>query len=213
MRVFQMMTVALAGLVIGVCVTHLWQRRHMPLCQLYPTVIIGDSNVFQMDLGPNCVNLGVGSNTTKDMAARFTVKDIAALHRPALVIWTPSNEVHAQTGDGVRYIRQMAEQARAAGMRVILTTPLPMIDNALLPPRGHLSQVTVDAEIATLASQVNNLGRQEHFPVADVHAVTVIQDGSIKRSLFSTDNDGTIIHLNPEGLRTVWRVMYPIIRR
>ena len=201
---------AVSVAIVSVSATHLWERRQLPRCPFNPAIVIGDSNVFQMDLGSNCVNLGVAADTTEKMAARFHVKDLAGMGREWLVIWTPSNEVHFQTGDGVRYIAQIAQQGRAAGFHIILTTPLPMIDAAQIPPRGRKSQALVDADIAALATQVLALGQREGFAVADVHAAVVNRDGSINRSMFVKETDGTLIHLSPAGDRAVWEVIEPI---
>jgi lysophospholipase L1-like esterase len=213
MRVSIALALAITAAILSAAATHLWERRHLPRCPLNPAIVIGDSNVFQMDLGANCMNLGVAGDTTKNMAARFHIKDLAGMGREWLVIWTPSNEVHFHTGDGVRYIEQMAQQGRAAGLHVILITPLPMIDMAQIPPSGHRSQAQVDADIAALSAQVKALGQREGFAVADVHGAVVKRDGSINRAMFQAESDGTLIHLNRAGDRAVWEVIEPIASR
>lgn len=185
-----------------------WDRRYQRPCPAHHIAIIGDSNVANMDLGPGCANLGVGGNTSKQMADRFTARDVAAL-APILVIWATDNDVHFETGYGARYLGEMARASRAGGQRVILTTPIPLIDKSLLPPRGHKTQLQVDRAVNALADQVRSLGKTEGFSVADVHAALLNKDGSLNRDLYIAQ-DGTYEHLNRAGISVALRTILAV---
>jgi hypothetical protein len=188
--------------VCGAAAAYICEHRYVRPCPAHHFAIIGDSNVYAMDLGPQCVNLGVAANTSKDMAERFAAKSIATFGQKTVVIWATTNDTHRGQNNGVRYIRQMALEARSEGLRVVLTTPLPMIDKTLA--------ASPDDALGKLSGQVVALGRSEHIAVADVRAA--VGSGNKPDMLFfATDSDGSVMHLNRLGrivaLRTIARAM------
>ena len=172
-------------------------------CPAHRFSIIGDSNVQSWRLGPGCQNLGVSGDTSKRMAARFNPDEIAT---PVLVIWGSTNDVHYRTGDATRYMREMALKARARGIKVILTTPIPLHE----PAR---SQAEVDAAIRALGDEIRQLGASEGLPVADVHSALVTPAGEMNLMFYRPNDDKppTIEHLNRDGHLAVWAVLEPLI--
>lgn len=93
--------------------------------QTGPVVFIGDSIIAQWtDLCASyapgdCVNAGVGGQTSIDILERFD-RDVIALHPRAVVIFAGTNDMIKSDTYNVDCIESMAEEATMSGIRVVL---------------------------------------------------------------------------------------------
>src|SRR6185312_8961877 len=185
-----------------------YREAHYHPCPAHHFAIIGDSNVYAMDLGAGCLNLGRSGDDTAQMAARFDARLIEAMQK-TLIIWASNNDVHFWRDDGAANLRLMTDQAKMAGLKVILTTPLPLLDTYAVG--GHTAAQAIAAD-RRLRDAVVVLGRAENVPVAPLYEALANPDGTPKRGYFyeEPDHPGTYQHLTHAGQRLVWRTLLPL---
>jgi hypothetical protein len=104
-----------------------------PLTKLPKVVFIGDETTLNWPMAdhPNWINKGVAGNTTDQMLARFQT-DVIALHPDVVHIMGGAYDAidenwnyNSQCGpDTCANINAMSEMANAAGIRVVIGTPL-----------------------------------------------------------------------------------------
>lgn len=106
---------------------------HNPVTQQPTVVFIGDETTANWNFAghPNWINKGVAGNTTDQMLARFQT-DVINLHPAVVHIMGGWNDVLteewgdvSQCGpDACQNLQQMAQMAQAAGIKVIVGSPL-----------------------------------------------------------------------------------------
>lgn len=152
------------------------------------------------ELEPGSINVGVPGNLTADMLARFQA-DVLSRHPSVVVILGGTNDIRQIEAPTIDNINAMAEQASAAGARVVI---------CLIPPQSvslyptSMDQATTDAHVATWNQQLRTLAASYGYTVVDYHSVLVTADGSQNQSLFvETD----LIHPNANGYNAMWPVL------
>jgi lysophospholipase L1-like esterase len=161
------------------------------------------------------VNRGVGGEQTKGMRARFQ-NDVIAAQPKAVLIWGHINNI-TQTGVGdaaklaaVRKAAQddylwMLQQARAAGIEVILATEVPLAEPTGLVNgavaflnglRGKQSYATqVNREVRELNAFVKQLAAREKLVLLEFDQVFAPEGGARKPEYAKEDRS----HVTPAG--------------
>lgn len=167
------------------------------------------------------VNRGVGGEQTGGMRARFQ-KDVIAAQPKAVLIWGHINNI-TQTGFGdaaklaaVKKAAQddylwMLQQARAAGIDVILATEIPLAEPTGLVNgavafinglRGKQSYATqVNREVRELNAFVRQLAAREKLVLLDFEKVFAPEGGARKSEFAQEDRS----HVTPAGYQALTR--------
>jgi lysophospholipase L1-like esterase len=167
------------------------------------------------------VNRGVGGEQTKGMRARFQ-KDVIAAQPKAVLIWGHINNI-TQTGVGdaaklaaVKKAAQddylwMLQQARAAGIEVILATEIPLAEptgfvngavafvNGLRGKQSYATQV--NREVRELNAFVRQLAAREQLVLLDFEKVFAPEGGARKPEFAKEDRS----HVTPAGYQALTR--------
>ena len=196
-----------------------------PAAEPQKLVILGASYAASWGTPPlpslKVVNKGVGGEQTGGMRARFQ-RDVVA-ERPAIVlIWghinnitqsdllnlTPAGIESVKAGARADY-RAMLEQARAAGIEVVLATEIPMAEavsavdhlRALLGRlRGKQSYASqVNAQVRDLNVFVRELAAREQLQLLDFERVFAPDGGARKPEYSSEDRS----HVSTAGYRAL----------
>lgn len=167
------------------------------------------------------VNRGVGGDETSDMRARFQ-RDVLAASPDAVLIWGHINNITkgnvasatdaqaAAVKDAARadYVA-MLQQARAAGIEVILATEVPRSEpvglvnefrgwlGQLLGKESYSSQVNV--HVRDLNSFVRQLAAREQLLLLDFERVFAPQSGARKPEYATEDQS----HITADGYRAL----------
>jgi lysophospholipase L1-like esterase len=171
--------------------------------------------------GYSVVNRGVGGEQTGGMRARFQ-KDVIAAQPKTVLIWGHINNI-TQTGFGdaaklaaVKKAAQddylwMLQQARAAGIDVILATEIPLAEPTGLVNgavafinglRGKQSYATqVNREVRELNAFVRQLAAREKLVLLDFEKVFAPEDGARKPEFAQEDRS----HVTPAGYQALTR--------
>lgn len=171
--------------------------------------------------GYSVVNRGVGGEQTGGMRARFQ-KDVIAAQPKAVLIWGHINNI-TQTGFGdaaklaaVKKAAQddylwMLQQARAAGIDVILATEIPLAEPTGLVNgavafinglRGKQSYATqVNREVRELNAFVRQLAAREKLVLLDFEKVFAPEGGARKSEFAKEDRS----HVTPAGYQALTR--------
>jgi lysophospholipase L1-like esterase len=167
------------------------------------TAFMGDSitafwNIPAYDSHPT-VNLGVIGDTTVQMLARFDLVTAAA---PGVVVILGGVNDFLLLGPdatNIDSIKQMASQARAGGIKVILCSVMPQdyIDAATPIP---------NSDIAAFNQQLLTVARENGYLYADYYDEFLNADGSVNNVLL---NDG--LHPNAAGYGVMWKVLEPLL--
>jgi lysophospholipase L1-like esterase len=167
------------------------------------------------------VNRGVGGEQTGGMRARFQ-KDVIAVQPKAVLIWGHINNI-TQTGVGdaaklaaVKKAAQddylwMLQQARAAGIQVILATEIPLAEptgfvnsavgyiNSLRGKQSYATQV--NREVRELNAFVRQLAAREQLVLLDFEKVFAPEGGARMPEYAKEDRS----HVTPSGYQALTR--------
>ncbi|GAB3929018.1 SGNH/GDSL hydrolase family protein [Mucilaginibacter myungsuensis] len=150
--------------------------------------------------GKPYVNRGIGGQTTPQMLVRFR-RDVVSLKPKVVVILAGINDIAENTGpskieDVAGNIFSMAELAKHAGIKVILSS--------VLPAAGFTWHPGLDPRpsIATLNAMLKDYAKANKLGYIDYHTAMAEADGSLKKDL---GTDG--VHPNLAG----YKVMEPLV--
>jgi acyl-CoA thioesterase I len=160
--------------------------------------------------GKRYINRGIGGQTTGQMLGRLRA-DVIALAPRAAVILAGTNDIGGNAGPMTPEATQdniatMAELLRVHGIRVVLTSLLPVCD-CKQSPDGRPIRRTADRppdSILNLNRWLAGFARKNGFQFVDYHAALKDDAGAFKASL--TD-DG--LHPNAAG----YAVMAPLVEK
>jgi lysophospholipase L1-like esterase len=155
-----------------------------------------------MFTGKPYVGRGIGGQTTPQMLVRFR-QDVIALRPAVVVILAGTNDIAGNTGPSTLEMIQdniasMVDLANAAGIRVVLSSVLPVYDYAWRPGLEPAPKiVALNAWMKRFAETHGAVYLDYHTPMAD-------ERGGLRREL---GEDG--VHPNEVG----YRVMAPLVER
>jgi len=181
--------------------------------------------------GVSVVNRGVGGEQTGGMRARFA-RDVVALRPDVVLIWghvnniTQSN-IAGATPDKAEAVKQaaredylaMLQQARAAGIDVILATEIPLAEptglvnearafvGRLLGKQSYAERV--NAHVRELNAFVRQLAAREKLRVLDFEKVFA-PDGGARKPAFATEDRS---HVSPAGYQALTDYVIRELRR
>ncbi|MCC6930970.1 MAG: SGNH/GDSL hydrolase family protein [Gemmatimonadaceae bacterium] len=155
--------------------------------------------------GKPYVGRGIGGQTTPQMLVRFR-QDVVALKPAVVVILAGTNDIAGNTGPSTLEmiednLASMAEVARANGIKVVLSSVLPVWDYPWKPglqPAPRI--VALNAWIKRYAASHGAVYLDYHTPMADARQ-------GMKEDLA---NDG--VHPNEAGYRLMASLVEPAIR-
>src|SRR5207253_8318402 len=157
-------------------------------------VFFGDSitdmwNLAEYFPGKPYINRGISGQTTPQMLLRFR-QDVIALQPHVVVILAGTNDIAGNTGpmsleDIEGNLSSMSQLAHANGIRVVLSSVLPVYDD------GHTSDgkplIMTDRRpperILALNAWIKNYAAQQHDIYLDYFAAMVDGNGSLKDDL------------------------------
>jgi lysophospholipase L1-like esterase len=185
-------------------------------------VIIGASYAAEWETpklpGYTVTNKGIGGQESSDLRARFE-RDVIALDPDAVMIWGHYNDVVRASADKMAAARQkaqdnyrwMTEQARAAGIQVILITeitiPIPdtFKENALAWVAGLLGKQDYrsqkNEQIKALNVWLRDYARSQNIKLIDLE--TALDSGNGTRKVEYTRSDNS--HVSPAGYEAITR--------
>jgi lysophospholipase L1-like esterase len=156
--------------------------------------------------GENYADRGISAQTTPQMLVRFR-PDVVALRPRAVVILAGTNDIAGNTGpmsneDIQNNLASMSELARASGIRVVLSSILPV-------SAYHVADATVvpqttrrpPARIRALNDWMKSYAAANKHVYLDYYSAMVDENGMLKRELSADD-----LHPNAAG----YAVMAPL---
>ncbi len=171
-------------------------------------VFFGDSITDMWDLvqsfpGKPYINRGIGGQTTPQMLVRFR-QDVIDLHPKAVVILAGTNDIAGNTGpmrneDIEANLASMAELARVHGIRVVLSSVLPVHDYT--EKSKELFAQRPPARILQLNSWLKKYCAENEMVYLDYFSALVDDKGMLKKDLAE---DG--LHPNAAG----YKIMAPL---
>jgi lysophospholipase L1-like esterase len=174
-------------------------------------VFFGDSitDIWKLDEsfpGKHYINRGIGGQTTSQMLVRFR-QDVVDLHPNAVVILAGTNDIAGNTGpisnqDIEANLASMAELARAHGIRMIVSSILPV--NNYTPESQDFFAQRPPERILALNSWLEDYCTKNHLTYLDYFSAVVDSKGLLQRDLA---NDG--LHPNKAG----FAVMAPLAEK
>src|SRR6202166_1573322 len=174
-------------------------------------VFFGDSitDIWKLDdsfPGKPYVNRGIGGQTTSQMLVRFR-QDVIDLQPKAVVILAGTNDIAGNTGpianqDIEANLASMAELARAHGIRLIVSSILPV--NNYTPESQDFFSHRPPERILALNSWLKDYCTKNHLTYLDYFRAMVDSKGLLQRDLA---NDG--LHPNKAG----FAVMAPLAEK
>jgi lysophospholipase L1-like esterase len=156
--------------------------------------------------GKPYINRGIGGQTTSQMLVRFR-QDVIDLQPKAVVILAGTNDIAGNTGpianqDIEANLASMAELARVNGVRVIISSILPV--NDYTPESQDFFAQRPPARILALNAWLEDYCTKNHSTYLDYFSAMVDSKGLLKRELA---NDG--LHPNKSG----FAVMAPLAEK
>lgn len=171
---------------IGDSITQFWQNGDPPD---YPTA----SPTLSQHV-PGVIDAGIKGQTTPQMLARFQADVLS--YRPSVVVITGgTNDILYTSNPNINAISTMAEEASAAGARVIIGT---------VPPTTHDNALNA---IQQFNSQLKILAADYGYTLADYYSVMLTGAGAQDTSLFLPDT----IHPNSAGYAKMWSKVGPLL--
>lgn len=152
--------------------------------------------------GKPYVNRGIGGQTTPQLLLRFR-QDVIALHPRVVVILAGTNDIAGNTGPSTLgmiedNLASMAELARANGIRVVLSSVLPVYDYPWRPGLTPAPKIiALNAWMRDYAAAHGDVYLDYHTPMADA------------RQGLPKELSGDGVHPNAAG----YRVMAPLAER
>jgi lysophospholipase L1-like esterase len=178
-------------------------------------VFFGDSitDTWKLDdsfPGKLYVNRGIGGQTTSQMLVRFR-QDVIDLQPKAVVILAGTNDIAGNTGpisnqDIEANLTSMAELARVHGIRMILSSILPV--NNYTPESQDFFAQRPPQRILALNSWLKDYCDTNHLTYLDYFTAMVDDKGLLKRDLA---NDG--LHPNKAGFAAMAPLAQKAIER
>jgi lysophospholipase L1-like esterase len=152
--------------------------------------------------GKPYINRGISGQTTPQMLIRFR-PDVIDLHPKVVVILAGTNDIAGNTGYTpiptiFGNIVSMAELAKANGIKVVLSSVLPVFD---YPWRKGLDPVT---KIADLNQRIKDYAAKNGFVYLDYYSAMVDEQKGLQKA-FTYDG----VHPNKEG----YLVMGPLAEK
>jgi lysophospholipase L1-like esterase len=185
-------------------------------------VIIGASYAAEWESpklpGYTVTNKGIGGQESSDLRARFE-RDVLALKPDVVMIWGHYNDVVRASADKMGAAKQkaqdnyrwMTEQARAAGIEVILVTeitiPVPdtFKENAIAWVAGLLGKQDYrsqkNEQIKALNVWLRDYARSQNIKLIDLE--TALDSGNGTRKVEYTREDNS--HVSPAGYQAITR--------
>lgn len=185
-------------------------------------VIIGASYAAEWETpklpGYTVTNKGIGGQESSDLRARFE-RDVLALKPDAVMIWGHYNDVVRASADRMAAAKQkaqdnyrwMTEQARAAGIEVILVTeitiPIPdtLKENAMAWVAGLLGKQDFrsqkNEQIKAVNAWLRDYARSQKVKLLDLETALDSGNGTRKVEYAREDNS----HVSPAGYQAITR--------
>lgn len=185
-------------------------------------VILGASYAAEWESpklpGYTVTNKGIGGQESSDLRARFE-RDVLALKPDVVMIWGHYNDVVRASADKMAAAKQkaqdnyrwMTEQARAAGIEVILVTeitiPVPdtFKENAIAWVAGLLGKQDYrsqkNEQIKALNVWLRDYARTQNIKLIDLE--TALDSGNGTRKVEYTREDNS--HVSPAGYQAITR--------
>lgn len=183
-------------------------------------VIIGASYAAEWEHpklpGYTVTNKGIGGQESSDLRARFE-RDVLALKPDAVMIWGHYNDIVRASDDKMAAAKQkaqdnyrwMTEQARAAGITVILVTeitiPIPdtLKENAMAWIGGLLGKQDYrskkNEQIKAVNVWLRDYARAQNIKLIDLE--TALDSGNGTRKVEYTRDDNS--HVSPAGYQAI----------
>ncbi len=173
-------------------------------------VCLGDSITWGFPFGPEdswvamleqvvegeFINQGINGNTTDDMLHRF-YRCVVKYEPTHVIILGGANDVlWRESVDRILFnLQKMTEQAREAGIKVILATPT------------AIDYPEVERRLDKIRDWIKSYARENHLPVIDFAAVYFDSDGKVRSELLLLDG----AHPNKKGYRAMFEQIDPAI--
>lgn len=187
-----------------------------------PIVIIGASYAAEWETpklpGYTVTNKGIGGQESSDLRARFE-RDVIALKPNTVMIWGHYNDIVRASADKMAAAKQkaqdnyrwMTEQARAAGIEVILVTeitiPIPdtLKENAMAWVAGLLGKQDYrsqkNEQIKAVNAWLRDYARSQKIKLIDLETALDSGNGTRKVEYAREDNS----HVSPAGYQAITR--------
>ena len=190
-------------------------------------VIIGASYAAEWENpqipGYTVTNKGIGGEESSNLRARFD-RDVIALKPDTVLIWGHYNDIVRASADKMAAAKQkaqdnyraMTEQARAAGIEVILATEItiPIADTwqeklmalvgSVLGKQDYRSQK--NEQIKAVNGWLRDYARTEKLKLIDLEKALDSGNGTRKVEYAREDNS----HVSPAGYQAITRAVAPI---
>jgi lysophospholipase L1-like esterase len=185
-------------------------------------VIIGASYAAEWETpklpGYTVTNKGIGGQESSDLRARFE-RDVIALKPNTVMIWGHYNDIVRASADKMVAAKQkaqdnyrwMTEQARAAGIEVILVTeitiPIPdtLKENAMAWVAGLLGKQDYrsqkNEQIKAVNAWLRDYARSQNIKLLDLETALDSGNGTRKVEYAREDNS----HVSPAGYQAITR--------
>jgi lysophospholipase L1-like esterase len=185
-------------------------------------VIIGASYAAEWETpklpGYTVTNNGIGGQESSDLRARFE-RDVIALKPNTVMIWGHYNDIVRASADKMVAAKQkaqdnyrwMTEQARAAGIEVILVTeitiPIPdtLKENAMAWVAGLLGKQDYrsqkNEQIKAVNAWLRDYARSQNIKLLDLETALDSGNGTRKVEYAREDNS----HVSPAGYQAITR--------
>lgn len=185
-------------------------------------VVIGASYAAEWETpklpGYTVTNKGIGGQESSDLRARFE-RDVIALKPNAVMIWGHYNDIVRASADKMAAAKQkaqdnyrwMTEQARAAGIEVILVTeitiPIPdtLKENAMAWVAGLLGKQDYrsqkNEQIKAVNAWLRDYARSQNIKLLDLETALDSGNGTRKVEYAREDNS----HVSPAGYQAITR--------
>jgi lysophospholipase L1-like esterase len=156
--------------------------------------------------GKPYVNRGISGQTAPQMVLRFH-QDVIALKPKVVVILAGTNDIAGNTGPETLeqiedYLADMSQLAHANGIRVILTSVLPVYDYPWTPGIAPANKIiTLNAWIKKYAAEHNDI-------YVDYHSAMKDERNGLPKTLAG---DG--VHPNPAGYAIMAKLVEPAIEQ
>jgi lysophospholipase L1-like esterase len=160
--------------------------------------------------GKPYINRGIGGQTTPQMLVRFR-PDVIALRPRAVVMLAGTNDLAGNTGptsleETEGNLTTMAELAKAHGIRVVLSSVMPVSDAIANPKGGTFLQTAMrpPEQILVINQWMKKYADENGYVYLDYFSAMVDEKGAFKTEL---TNDG--LHPNAQG----YAVMAPLAEK
>jgi lysophospholipase L1-like esterase len=153
-------------------------------------------------LVPGSVDAGVTGQTSVQMLERFST-DVLARHPSTVVILAGTNDLYTYADPSISSVTEMAEEAAAAGVVVVIGLVPPSNNWLALHYNGQTGNDAIKAWNADLRSMAASYG----YRVADYYSAMILSNGDENTALFYVDG----IHPISAGYAVMWQVLQPVL--